>query len=737
MAAKINSNGSKSSKIKRRLKIFALVFLASASVVCLTAFFVFKPHLDYAESLIPNLTTIMDRISSQPSVIESSDGETLYSVQSQYRRAISIENVPQVVINATIAAEDKRFYKHDGVDSKAMLNVLWMTLRNRSVPRGGSTLTMQLSKRVFTSPVQSFSRKLDDMALAIVMEQRLSKDQIIELYMNQIYYGESAYGIAAAAEVYFGKQDLKQLTLAEAALLVRIVRRPSDENPFDDLKTAMKNRDIVLSTMLEEKMISKDEYNKAKKEKPKLTKKKVQTVSGYKRAPYYVDKILRQFKTEFPDVDLGMGGYRIVSTLNYDLQKYAEEEIEKSVKSLKNKKVTTGALLLTDSDGAVLVHVGGADYHTNEFDVITQGRRQPGSSFKPFVYGTALDNHVVGPNDKISNDPVSLNMGNGVIKWVHNSDGVYGGMVTLQHAINRSLNVVATRLIIMTGPDKVVEKAHDSFGFVSKLEAYPSLALGATAVSPLEMTRAYSVFKNNGNQVEPYFIKRIIGPDDVEIKQYAPNIKKETFSPATARTMDTLLYGAAHHGTGASVTRAGVFNARGKTGTTNNYRDAWFCGYTNRFVAVGWVGGEVWNGKSWEYKSMNRVFGASVCVFWAKVMKKAQATYGEKLEPFVPYFMSGDAPPPSDPSDARAEDDPLTGASPIVPMPDEVPPIDDLGENTPPIEPSKERELDIIYVEVCAYSGGLATQYCPETAKKPFLRESVPKNSCPIHKLPE
>ncbi len=733
-------NGGKASKFKRRLKVIALITLSLSSTVVLAGFFYFVPHLNKAEETVKNLSTEIEKVNSNPSVIVSSDGVTLFSIQSQYRRPVTYDKIPETVIHATLAAEDKRFRSHGGIDTWAMMKLMAQTAMHGSVPRGGSTLTMQLAKRIYTSPRQTLDRKLDDMALAIMIERTLTKDQILELYLNQIFYGESAYGIAAAADVYFGKTDLRDLTIAEAALLSRIVRRPSKENPFDDMKTAIKNRDIVLATMREMDWISKDQYQKALKEKPKLAKKKPATVSGQKYAPYYVDAILRQFKQEFPDIDLGMGGYRIEATLNYELQKYAEEEITKTVKSFKKKRVTTGAMLLMDSDGAVLTHVGGGNYKVNEFDVITQGKRQPGSSFKPYVYATALDNHVIAPTDYISNAPYYWNMGNGVMKMVHNSDGVYGGSVPLLFAFKKSLNVVAARLIEKTGPQAVVDKAHESFGFTSDLEAVPSLALGATAVSPVELARAMSVFKTGGDRVSPYFIKRI-WYDGEEIKSYGPRIVKDVFTEATAKTMDTFLYEAAHTGTGYPVTREGVVNAHGKTGTTNNYRDAWFCGYTNRFIGVGWVGGEVWGGNSWIYKDMARVFGGtSVGPFWGKIVKKAQAMYGEKLEPYEPYFMSRTEEGTESPGQALIEEIPPSAV--VLPDGTEAPVQDPGQNNPPPLEESpppptpEDRELEVVYVEICAQSGAKATLYCPETAKKPFLKESAPKTTCPLHKPP-
>jgi penicillin-binding protein 1A len=280
--------------------------------------------------------------------------------------------------------------------------------------------------------------------------------------------------------------------------------------------------------------------------------------------------------------------------------------------------------------------------------------------------------------------------------------------------------------------------ARNSFGFKSKLAAVPSLALGATAVSPLEMARAYSVFKTGGNRIEPYFIRRVIAPNGDVVKRYGPRIVRNVMDSSTARTMDSILYKAAHYGTGSPVTAAGAVNARGKTGTTNDYRDAWFCGYTDRFVGIGWVGGEVRVGDRWEYRAMARVYGGpSVGPFWGRIVKKAQTVLGESKKDFEPYYMEKSVEVEADPDAAKFEELPPLDNGTMPPINDGT--TDRRSEppqrNTAP--PTDEgRTLDIIYVEVCADTGAVATLYCPERVKKPYLDGSQPRTSCPQHKPP-
>jgi penicillin-binding protein 1A len=741
--ARARTGVAKPSKLRRRIKIALWSIGIGVSLFAILFAIVFIPRLNEAQSKIPNLPMIMEQVNSQPSVIVSDDGETLYSMQGQYRRPVSIEDVPQVVINATLAAEDKRFYEHDGVDFKVMTNIAVQTMLSGDVPRGGSTLTMQIAKRVYTSPVQTLDRKLDDMALAMVIERSLSKDQILQLYLNQVYYGRRAYGIGAAADVYFGKKDLKDLTLGETAMLARLVRRPSHENPFDNLEKAIENRDVVLRLMLGEGMITKKEYEDAKKEKPKLAKAKPQTVSGRKLAPFFVDTILREMERDFPNIDLKMGGYRIETTLNWELQEYAEEQVSKQVKDMRGQRVTTGAMFLMDQDGAVIVHVGGADYEKNQFDVITQGSRQPGSSFKPIMYATAFEKHVVNPGTQLVNGGYSWDAGGGRMVQVRNYDRKYENeLMSVERGIILSQNVIAARVMALTGPTNVVSTAKNAFGYTSNLAPVQALCLGATAVSPLEQARAYSVFKTGGSRIEPYFIRRVIAPNGEVVKRYSSRIVRNVLSSETARTMETILYKAAHSGTGGPVTRQGVYNVRGKTGTTSDWRDAWFCGWTDRFVGVGWVGGEVRVGDRWEYRSMNKVVGGSSAgIFWGKIVKRAQDLLGESKSSFEPYYGT---------NEILIEPDPESGFEELPPLdPDILPPINEgAGEGSgtrppsrnqspPVLDPGRdERTLDIVYVEVCADTGAISSVYCPERVKKPFLEGSQPKGTCPVHKPP-
>ncbi|MCH8977984.1 MAG: hypothetical protein IH945_01920, partial [Armatimonadetes bacterium] len=406
-----------------------------------------------------------------------------------------------------------------------------------------------------------------------------------------------------------------------------------------------------------------------------------------------------------------------------------------AVEELAGLRVTTAAMILIGSDGEILVHVGGEDYFRNQYDVVFQGARQPGSAFKPFMYSTAFEHRVITPYDKISNEPYMWEKTWGKMVQVRNADGIYGGEMSPEEAIRRSINTPAARVMGMTGPENVVAVGRRSFGFTSKLEPVQALALGATAVSPLEMVRAYSVFMTGGGRLEPWGIKRIFGPNGQTIARYSAKTRRNVISTRTAKIMDTILYSTAHGGTAWRITSLqGVVNGRAKTGTTNDFRDAWLCGYTNEFVAVAWVGGEVREEGQWLYKPMKRVFGGTaVAPFWGKIVRKAQTMFGEKESRFRRYF-------PLQAVEVRMDpEEPVFDVLPPL-DPNFIPPIIDppqRGRRERPDPPAETGgELSFVYKEVCEDTGMLSTIYCPERAQKPFRSGEQPKGFCVLHPPP-
>ncbi len=708
--------------------------------------------LEEAKQKVSNLNEILERVSSKPSVVLSSDGQVLYSIASEYRNPVRFDDIPQVVIDATLAAEDKRFYEHSGVDAWALLRGIVVNARAGHLVQGGSTLTMQLAKRVYTSPARTFDRKIRDMALATQIESSLTKEQILELYLNQVFYGSGAYGVAAAADVYFGK-NLDRLTTAEAALLARLVRRPSHENPFADLDKAISNRNVVLRVMRDEQMIDEATYEKAIRERVRLNRHRAMTIAGVKHAPYFVDWVMQQVEKQCSDVDLSTGGYQIVTTLDSRIQEMAEREVERAISRNRRIKVTTGAFMLMDREGRVLAMVGGADYNRNQYNVITQGRRQPGSTFKPFVYATAFEIGALSPTDTISNEPFYYQMADGSRRMVKNTNGKYGGHVTVTQALQYSINVPAVRTIDKVGPKKVIELAHNAFGFSTEMDPYLPLALGASSVCPMELAEAYSVFMLGGDRIDAYGVRSVTAPDGTTILQRQGALHRNVISNTTAEAIDEMLRMVATRGSGSRAGR--VPNAHGKTGTTSDFKDAWFVGYTEQLLGVGWVGNErpthSKNGAMWTYGSMGRVFGGTfVAPLWASIVGEAQKMLGEPKE--APKSSTSaskvdtkseveDAPTPDQMDDTGTEAPPSEDVAPAespveAPAPAEpIAPNPARGPKSARAERSRQSD-EVIYVEVCADSGQRATIYCPERVRRPFRAGSEPKHTCPLHRPP-
>ena len=766
-------------RIKQGLILFASVVLIAASILGI----LYNNAYNDAKEAMLDLQKHIDSVNKPTSKILSSDGEVLFSVSSEYRIPLKLSQIPKFVQNAVLAAEDKRFYKHTGVDMTALARIVFVAAGKHRVSQGGSTITMQLVKLLFNGSSRTFKRKMNDIAYANVLEQNLPKDQILELYLNKVFFGEGAFGIGEAARVYFGK-NIDELTLGEAAMLARCIRLPSTENPIRDINKALENRDVVLGIMLDEQMITQAQYDKAVNEKPHVNPKP--SGGGVKVKPgaeYFVDHVIR-----FVEKDMGLslvnGGYTIETTLDYKLQRFTENAVREIVDENRDQKVNQGAFMVMDSDGKILAEVGGLNYRHHQQNIITSGTLQPGSGFKAILYATALKAGVINMGSMLSNAPIVKVDSNGrVWKPGNSSRRENAPQYSLRSAFAQSVNLPAIHTIEMIGPEAVVETAHDIFGIRSKLEPFETLALGASAVAPIEMAEAYSVFMLRGDRVRPQPVVRILDADGAVVKQYDPNRFVSVFDPEICDDMDQLLRAVVEEGTGQAARP--VPNARGKTGTTNDAKDAWFTGYTDGLLGVGWVGNEKKIKGTWTPVPMSdSVYGGTVTArIWAKVMAEAQKKYGKAQpnrspsEPTAPKKATaadsevGDLmAPPDDTTDdtSKTTDDAGDTGTPIKSGdPSGAPPetANDTGkgdpastpgdsktkpdEGTPPDTkadapkkgtakhssktPSKSNESDTVSVEICAESGLRANRYCNETVTRTFPRGQEPKRVCRIH----
>ncbi|MGE3126687.1 MAG: transglycosylase domain-containing protein [Fimbriimonadaceae bacterium] len=699
-------------------------------------------RIDAAAAMIPELPVRMRKSFSRPSVIMSSDGKVLMSLTTEYRNPKRLGSIPEHVRNAILAAEDKRFYDHQGLDYRGMVRAAWSTVSGKRV-EGGSTISMQLAKQVFTNSEKSIDRKMQDIALAMAIERSLTKDQIIEFYMNYVYFGAGAYGVGAAANVYFGK-ELDELTIAEAALIARCARRPSKENPFSDLETATFNRNLVLATMKEEGWITENEFAGAKAEPVTLVKNSRYVSGSTKLAPYFADYVFRELHRLLPQTDVTKGGYRVETTLDYDLDRYSAERVRQLVRRYQGARVTQGAFMVMDKDGRILAMTGGVDYQRNQFNAVVDGSRQPGSSFKPFIYAAGFEKGILSPRGSIRNDPFMIEDDSGRRRAVRG--GGKGGSVSVRSAIAMSINTPAVWANKMVGYNNSVHFAQTRFGFTSDLPPVPTLALGSGSVSLLEMGRAYSTFQNGGDRVEPYGIVKVTDPSGKVIYRGGPVVERLSLSSSAAQGIDYCLRAVVTSGTGRAA--GSVTNARGKTGTTSDNKDAWFCGYTDRLIGIGWVGNEYRTSSGavrYGEMSSSIMGGYIVAPLWAAIVGKAQAKYPEKArsisgggavsasrdEEAVEPPAPADEPPADEGERPSGEDDRPDGSKPPDTNVVEDPPVK-------PVDPENTRGGEgVIAVELCAGSGARATAYCPERVLRRFPADSVPSKGCPTHRPPQ
>ena len=524
----------------------------------------------------PKLTTqIYDR-----------NGELIANIFEENRIYVKYEDLPARMVEALVAIEDTSYFEHGGVNFEAIARAIIKDIKAKKMVEGASTLTQQLVKNLALSPERKLERKIKEAVLSMKIESELTKEQIIERYLNHVYLGHGYYGIKTAAQGYFRK-ELNELSLKEIAILVGLPKAPSSYDPtkHPDLSFGRANR--VLERMHDIGWINEDEYRRGVLEEPAvfddtLTKNK---------APYVVDEIIKEASKKFDDIKTG--GYRIQSSVDLGVQKMAEEalifgynEILKRDKKA-NPAILNGAMVVTQPQtGQILALVGGVDYAKSSYNRATQSQRQPGSSFKPFIYQIALNNgySVVS---QVADIARSFDMGNGKEWTPKNYSGGFQGYITLKSAITQSRNLATINLLNDLGLSSVRKQLVD-MGFENMPENL-SIALGSFGVAPLEFAKFYSMFPNEGETVEPTLIKRVENSFGVTTN-YEPQ-RKQVIKPEQAFLTISLLQNVVNAGTGRNAKIAGI-QVAGKTGTTNNNIDAWFCGFTPDVQAIIWYGND-------------------------------------------------------------------------------------------------------------------------------------------------
>jgi penicillin-binding protein 1A len=539
---------------------------------------------------LPEVQTLEEYKPSITSRVYSDKNRLLAEFYVENRTPVSLSDVPDQLIQALIATEDTRFYKHRGLDIRGIVRATYRNIRAGKIVEGGSTLTQQLAKILFLTPEKSYDRKLKEIALALKIEQRYTKREILSLYLNQIYFGSGAYGVQAAAQIYY-KKSAKDLNLTECALLAGLPRSPKHYSPFKEPLQALGRRAFVLNRMLALHMITQAQADEAKNAPLPVQP----NIAAGGPAPYFVEYIRQKVEERFGSSILYSGGINIATSINDDLQAFAEEAVKNGLakieKHLGKRKGTLSPLqaalvAIEPATGHIRAMVGGRDFSQSQFNRAWQAYRQPGSAFKPIIYAAALERGF-GASDLLDDSPATFKLDKKKTWSPENFTRTYQGAVTLRKALAQSLNVPTVRLLQKIGVDDTILYAR-KIGIKSPLTPYLSLALGSSDITLLELTSVYGVFANHGARLDPSAILTIT--DSTGRMLYSNDaLPQQVMKPETAYLITNLLRGVIERGT-AWKARELRRPAAGKTGTTSDYHDAWFIGYTPGIAAGIWIG---------------------------------------------------------------------------------------------------------------------------------------------------
>jgi len=678
------------------IQVMVLVGLAVGMVLFVLAFW-------NVATIIPDIQRAAPTSMPESTKIFAENGELLAVIyEEQNREYVPLKEIPKHLIDATIVMEDRRFFEHSGVDVRGILRALWVNIRSKSPEQGASTITQQLARNVFLSRRKTLSRKIQEAILAVQLERKFTKNEILEMYLNQIFYGAGAYGVQAAAKVYFGKK-VSELTLPECALLAAIPQRPSEYNPYHDKELAERRRNMVLDLMAEYGKISREEAEQAKSVPVRLAFKRPSS-ARIRRAPYFVDFVVKQLVERYGDQVVYRGGLRVYTTLHTGIQAAADRAIKEGIARFRYCNVTQGALVcLEPRSGKILAMVGGVDYEKSPLNraYLVNHPRQAGSAFKPFVYAAALEAGMT-PGTRILDAPVSYAGGPGGRLWrPRNYGGGYRGWVTMEQALALSINIPAIRTLNQIGIDRAIEMAH-RLGITSPIPHNLSIAIGTSGVTVLEMASAYTAFATGGLHADPIAILRVEDKDRNVIEETVPRARR-VLSQEVANQMDRMLRAVVLWGT-ASKGAGHIPEARGKTGTTQSERDAWFVGYTPQLLAAVWVGND-------DNTPMRRATGGIVCApIWASFMEEALKF---RLQaPKVEIVSSSEDREPRRIRERRSSD---------------------RSTQEEASSSSDTADSDIISVPICDESGQLATEACPSTHMEQFPRDEAPTERCSLH----
>jgi penicillin-binding protein 1A len=549
---------------------------------------------------LPSLSDLEAQNGKQIVQINYANGDRITNRGEIYSSEVNYYEIPQDLINAVVATEDRRFFNHHGVDFIGILRATYVNHEAGRIVQGGSTITQQLAKIIFLKPERTFKRKIQEILLAVQLERNFTKEQILTFYLNRAYFGSGSYGVGNAAKHYFGR-DVSRLTLNQSALLAGLLKAPSKLSPKNNHDLAEDRANVVLKNMIDAGFLDEKNLSQVVQE----TDYKI----DHAQHLYFADYVYEQFPDFLEKKVAKENMIKITSTLDEDIQENLEnisdKFVEKNAKKLGKSQV---AIVVMDKSGAVLGMSGGIDYQQSQFNRAVYAKRQAGSSFKTFVYLAAFEKGIQ-PDEIYEDKKVAL--GN----WLpENYDNTYFGEVTLQDAFARSLNSVAVQLGKKVGGDAIASMARKC-GILSKIDKNDAtIALGTTEVSLLELTGAYATIANNGEPVMPYAILTIRDVSDNVIYERSSSGLEAVISPASKQNIKKILREVVVSGTGKSANKSD--NIYGKTGTSQNYRDAWFVGFDDKYVIGVWIGND-------DNSATNKITGGSLpASLFSEIIKK-------------------------------------------------------------------------------------------------------------------
>ncbi len=654
----------KKEKLKLAVLILGASLLAGFAAGVFMAFTQDVPEVADLKSYKPSMTT----------AIYDNNGNLVTQLYSEQRTLVKIDQIPDTLKKAIIAKEDPRFYQHGGLDFRGIVRAAFNNLTHGKIVEGASTITMQLANNLFLTREKRFTRKIKQALLALQIEKYYTKDEILEMYFNQIYFGSGAHGVEAAARTYFGKHA-EELTLPECAMLAALPQAPSGFSPYRNPALALEKRNIVLGIMADKGVITPAERDSAIASPLVLSKLEV------RNAPYFAEYVRQQLAAKYGDQAIYKGGLKVTTTLDSNLQQICQDVLAAHIKQLENKisvvsgktpdpeKPLQGALIAIEpSTGYIKAMIGGMDFSGSEFNRAVQSRRQTGSSFKPIVYTAAIDNGF-RVSDIIMDSPIVYKNENGTDWRPENFNGKFGGPSTILDGLTFSTNVVTIKLLSSVGTSTVAKYAR-KMGITSPLTKDLTMGLGSSSISLLEMVTAFSVLASGGMKPEPLSILSVKDSEGKEILHNEPKIS-EALNETTAYIVTYMLQNAIDRGTGKTIRNLG-FTApfAGKTGTTNEFTDVWFIGFTPNIVIGVWIG---YDEKESMGSFMTGGFAAAPVV--GEIMLKA---FGNKTDDF--------------------------------PVPEK-----------------------IVFKKICRKTGFLADVNCPKTLDMPFVTGSEPTKTCTLH----